>query len=57
MEFAEAERKLDATGYLNLSIPKDIDLVKEIISLRKEKNAIILAHYYQDGAIQDYRSR
>ena len=53
MEFAEAERKLDATGYLNLSIPKDIDLVKEIISLRKEKNAIILAHYYQDGAIQD----
>ncbi|RED45693.1 quinolinate synthase NadA [Seonamhaeicola aphaedonensis] len=30
-----------------------MDLVKEINRLRKEKNAIILAHYYQDGAIQD----
>ena len=30
-----------------------MDLVKEINRLRKEKNAIILAHYYQEGAIQD----
>lgn len=30
-----------------------MDLVREINRLRKEKNAIILAHYYQDGAIQD----
>ncbi len=32
---------------------KDEDIIKEINKLRKEKNAIILAHYYQDSKIQD----
>jgi len=40
-------------GYVNAPIPKGIDLKKEIDRLRKEKNAIILAHYYQTGDIQD----
>jgi quinolinate synthase len=32
---------------------KKEDLVKEIDKLKKDKNAIILAHYYQTGDIQD----
>ena len=31
----------------------DIELVNEIARLKKEQNAVILAHYYQDEAIQD----
>lgn len=45
--------ELPSKGYLNVEIPKDINLVDEINRMRKEKNAIILAHYYQTGNIQD----
>ena len=31
----------------------DDELIAEINRLRKERNAVILAHYYQDGRIQD----
>lgn len=34
-------------------IDAGLDLEAEIRRLRREKNAVILAHYYQDGAIQD----
>lgn len=34
-------------------IDPSIDVRAEIDRLRKEKNAVILAHYYQDGQIQD----
>lgn len=40
-------------GYLNIPVPKDINSKEEISRLRKEKNAVILAHYYQTGDIQD----
>lgn len=49
----QAIEKLPETGYLDIEVAEDLDLIDEINTLRKEKNAIILAHYYQEGAIQD----
>lgn len=36
-----------------MDVKDNIDYVSEIKRLKKEKNAIILAHYYQTGDIQD----
>ena len=40
-------------GYLEKAIDPSLDLVAEINSLKKQKNAILLAHYYQNNDIQD----
>ena len=40
-------------GYVDEPIPEGIDLKAEIRRMCHEKNAIILAHYYTDGVLQD----
>lgn len=40
-------------GYVDVPVPDNTDIKKEIDRLRKEKNAIILAHYYQPNDLQD----
>ena len=40
-------------GYVKVNIDESIDIVNEINRIRKEKDAIILAHFYQNGDIQD----
>lgn len=48
-----AKASLFQKGFLDLSIDPTLDLFEAIDQLKKEKNAVLLAHYYQDSDIQD----
>ena len=45
--------EMSKKGFIDLDVDKSINIVDEINRMRKEKNVVILAHFYQEGEIQD----
>ena len=48
-----ATKNIASKGFLDIAVSPELDLFLEIENLKKEKNAIVLAHYYQESDIQD----
>jgi quinolinate synthase len=53
MDINIAKEKIFEKGFLDVEIDVHLDLFAEIERLKKEKNIILLAHYYQEPDIQD----
>jgi quinolinate synthase len=44
---------IEKRGFIDREVDDSLDLIEEIARMRKKKNAVILAHFYQEGEIQD----
>ena len=53
MEQAQIRSMLEEKGFIHEKVDQKLNLVNEINRLRKEKNAVILSHFYVDGELQD----
>jgi quinolinate synthase len=49
----QIDQMLEEKGYIDEPVDPKMKLVEEINQLKKEKNAIILCHYYVEGELQD----
>ena len=53
MEQSQIDQMLEEKGFIDEPIDPTIKLTEEINRLKKEKNAVILSHFYVEGELQD----
>jgi quinolinate synthase len=50
---ADMNIAISEKGFVDIPVSPELDLFFEIERLKREKNAVVLAHYYQEADIQD----
>ena len=53
MEQVQIDKMLNENGFIDEPIDAKLNLIEEINRLKKEKNAVILRHFYVEGELQD----